>query len=85
MGTYSPPSSATIPLNTDKAGVSGARRVGLRNLEEGLNKLEQESGIDLDGDGDVGEPNAVAAPSAAPGVASSSSYAAAWADGGCGT
>ena len=46
---------------TDKIGGQG-RVVGLRNLEAALNKLERESGIDLDGDGDIGEFNAVPAP-----------------------
>lgn len=38
------------------------RAVGLRNLEAGINKLERECGIDLDGDGDIGVPSTSPSP-----------------------
>lgn len=54
---------------TDKVGGphSAGRVVGIRNLEAGLNALEAATGLDLDGDGDVGLTNA--APARAPAAA----------------
>ena len=38
----------------------------MAKMEAGLNKLEQESGLDLDGDGDVGLPNCTSTPYSEP-------------------
>lgn len=47
-----------------------AREGTMRGLEAGLNQLERESGIDLDGDGDVGLTNAAAVPRGEPALGS---------------
>ena len=49
---------------TNQVGAKGkGNLVGIRNLEAGLNELERLTGIDLDGDGDIGVTNAKVEPS----------------------
>ena len=67
-----PPNSAGMmmqllrPADLQKYKTLAKQRTGLRHVEEGLNRLERESGIDLDGDGDLGLANAPMPPAHTP-------------------
>ena len=45
------------PQDLEKYKIGAAKATGMRGVESGLNALEAASGIDIDGDGDVGLPN----------------------------